>query len=220
MIDELKPMDVICGRGMNTSVHPGNVAFKKVMKKHEMEYICAKRSTKPKIAMKLLEDFRRHSVRFVKRERDGQGRFMWFDIGEQRAYEKVCQSLREGAPQLRRQMLASQAIQERQDTNTYKDTVQRTTMSTLPSLCEVSIPSPSSSSPSRHHPTEYDNEERDLSPVTKTPTDDNGYRTSKESYYYHPYSVGNRHHYNHHYNCPPSYHHHRRGEDEGLFLEY
>jgi hypothetical protein len=147
-IEGLLPTDVLCGRGMNTSVHPGkssgastvlsifttaislfrlprphstgNLAYKKIIKKYEMEYICSKRSVKPKIAMKLVEDFRRNNVRFVKRERDDNGRFYWIDIGEQRAYEKVCQSLREGAPQLRRQMLATDAIQKRQDSPSKK----------------------------------------------------------------------------------------------------
>lgn len=117
-VDGLQPTDVLCGRGMNTSIHPGNVAYKKFIKKHEMEYICSKRSVKPKLAMKLLEEFRRNNIRFVKRERDANGKYIWIDIGDQRAYEKVCQSLREGAPQLRRQMLSSQALQQRQDTNT------------------------------------------------------------------------------------------------------
>mmetsp|Transcript_10063 Transcript_10063/g.18346 ORF Transcript_10063/g.18346 Transcript_10063/m.18346 type:complete len:372 (+) Transcript_10063:138-1253(+) len=121
VVQELRPHDVLCGRGMNTSLHPGNVAFKKIIKQYEMQYICSKRSDKPNLAMKLLEDFRRKSVRFVKRERDPNGRYYWIEIGDQRAYEKVCQSLREGAPQLRRQMLASQAIQERQDSNTRKN---------------------------------------------------------------------------------------------------
>lgn len=120
-VNGLLPTDVLCGRGMNTSIHPGNVAFKKIIKKQEMQYICSKRGEKPKIALKLLEELRRNSVRFVKREKDDNGKFIWIDIGEQRAYEKVCQSLREGAPQLRRQMLSTQALQERQDNNTNKN---------------------------------------------------------------------------------------------------
>ncbi|KAG7354247.1 hypothetical protein IV203_003603 [Nitzschia inconspicua] len=119
-VDGLKPTDVLCGRGMNTSIHPGNLAYKKVIKKHEMEYICSKRSAKPHIAMKILEELRRNSIRFVKREKDANDKFIWIDIGDQRAYEKVCQSLREGAPQLRRQMLSSQALQQRQDSSTPK----------------------------------------------------------------------------------------------------
>lgn len=107
----LEPKDVVCGRGAPTSIHPGNLVFKKVIKKHEMKYLCSTRSEKPKIAMKLLEEFRTRGVRFVKRERAEDDRFEWIEIGEQRSYEKICQSLREGAPKLRRQMMATEAKQ-------------------------------------------------------------------------------------------------------------
>jgi hypothetical protein len=116
-VDGIKPTDVLCGRGMLTNIHPGNIAYKKVIKKHEMEYICSKRSVKPKLAMKLLKQFRHNAIRFVKRERDANDKYIWIDIGDQRAYQKVSQSLREGAPQLRRQMLSSQELQHRQDSD-------------------------------------------------------------------------------------------------------
>ncbi len=107
---ELQPNDVICGRGSPSCIHAGNVAFKRVIKKHEMEYMCSKRSDKPKIALKLLEEFRQNGMRFVKREREqDRGRFVWVEIDDKQAYEKICQSLREGAPHLRREMLANQA---------------------------------------------------------------------------------------------------------------
>jgi hypothetical protein len=182
-----------------------------------MQYICAKRSVKPKIAMKLLEEFRRHSIRFVKGERNSKGQFIWYDIGEQRAYEKVCQSLREGAPQLRRQMLASQAFQQRQDSDT-KNTNKRKAKEITTEEIAVSLPS----STSCHH-AGTEEEARDHSPVVKTNNDDY-YRKSKsfrndhcnESYYYHPYSNYN-HHYNHYdHHCPP---HPTRGEDP-FYQEY
>jgi hypothetical protein len=107
----LEPKDVVCGRGAPTSIYPGNLVFKKTIKKHEMTYLCSTRSEKPKIAMKLLEEFSTRGVRFVKRERNNDGGFVWVEIGEQRCYEKICQSLREGAPQLRRQLMATEAKQ-------------------------------------------------------------------------------------------------------------
>jgi hypothetical protein len=119
-VDGPRPTDVLCGRGMLTSIHPGNIAYKRVIKKHEMEYICSKRSVKPKLAMKLLKKFRRSSIRFIKREKDANDKYIWIDIGDQRAYQKVSQSLREGAPQLRRQMLSSQSFQNRQDSDINK----------------------------------------------------------------------------------------------------
>mmetsp|Transcript_23150 Transcript_23150/g.54656 ORF Transcript_23150/g.54656 Transcript_23150/m.54656 type:complete len:388 (-) Transcript_23150:194-1357(-) len=104
----LQPKDVVCGRGAPTSTHRGNVEFKKIIKQHEMKYICAKRNEKPKIAEKLLTTFQSDGVRFVKRERNEMGVFEWVEIGKGRAFEKVCQSLREEAPQLKRKMMAAE----------------------------------------------------------------------------------------------------------------
>lgn len=39
-----------------------------------------------------------------------RGHFAWQDIGEQRAYEKACQALREGAPELRKQLASKEAV--------------------------------------------------------------------------------------------------------------
>ena len=115
----LEPKDVVCGRGAPTSIYPGNLAFKKTLKKHEITYLCSTRSEKPKIAMKLLEEFCTRGVRFLKRERNKDGGFAWVEIGKQRSYEKICQSLREGAPQLRRQLMATEAkrMKNAKDTN-------------------------------------------------------------------------------------------------------
>jgi hypothetical protein len=66
---ELHPQDVICGRGQPTQTHPGNFAFKAVIQQHEMSYLCARRSEKPKIAWSLLDEFRAQGIRFVKREK-------------------------------------------------------------------------------------------------------------------------------------------------------
>ena len=125
---ELRPQDIICGRGQPTLTHPGNVAFKEVMQEHEMTYLCARRSEKPKIAWALLDEFRAKGVRFVKREKRGLAvvdhpatvtkskddnslhddeYYVWVEIGDKRAYAKITQSLREEAPQLRRQLLGS-----------------------------------------------------------------------------------------------------------------
>ena len=103
---QLQPEDIVCGRGAPASFHPGNQALKDLVKKHETAYLSSKRSEKPRIAMELMGILRSRGVRFVKREKMG-GRSIWIEIGDQSVYEKICKSLREGAPELRRQMLAS-----------------------------------------------------------------------------------------------------------------
>eukprot|EP00977_Amphora_coffeiformis_P014733 scaffold4214_cov172-Amphora_coffeaeformis.AAC.4 len=45
--------------------------------------------------------------RFLKRTKS-PGRFGWKEIGEQRAYEKACQALRENAPEIRRRLAAQE----------------------------------------------------------------------------------------------------------------
>jgi len=107
---QLQLKDVVCGRGAPTSSHPGNLAFIKIIKKHEMAYVCSRRNEKPNIATSIMKMLHSDGVRFVKREKNKKGSFEWVEIGEQRVFEKVCQSLREDAPQLRRQMLAREVL--------------------------------------------------------------------------------------------------------------
>eukprot|EP00934_Nitzschia_sp_Nitz4_P005550 Nitzschia sp. Nitz4//scaffold13_size275219//172280//173041//NITZ4_000890-RA/size275219-processed-gene-0.98-mRNA-1//1//CDS//3329536062//5540//frame0 len=103
----LRDKDIVCGRGAPSLVHPGNQSFRELIKQHEPEYLCAKRSDKPLIAMEVLEELRRRGVRFVRRIHK-RGGYIWVEVEENKAYDKVCQSLREGAPELRRKMLASE----------------------------------------------------------------------------------------------------------------
>ena len=103
----LRDKDIMCGRGAPTGTHPGNLEYKKVIKKYEMKYLCSKRSEKPDIATKVWNEFRTIGARFVKRERKNDGAFVWVEIDEKHVYEKICQSLREGAPRLRRQMMST-----------------------------------------------------------------------------------------------------------------
>ena len=70
------------------------------------------------IAMKIMDEVKSRGGRFVRRVKTARkgNSFGWEDIGEKRAYEKVCQALREGASELRRRMLAcSRRVQEDYD---------------------------------------------------------------------------------------------------------
>ena len=52
--------------------------------------------------------------RFLRRVKtSGTGRFALEEIGELRAYEKVCQALREGAPEIRRKMIAHSKMEDK-----------------------------------------------------------------------------------------------------------
>lgn len=112
LIYEIHDADVLCGRGAPTHRHAGNQYFRSLVDRFQSSYLAARRVEKPEIASQLVELIRERGGRFLKRTKiDGvgpSGHFCWIDIGEQRAYEKACQSLREGAPHLRRSLAAKE----------------------------------------------------------------------------------------------------------------
>ena len=105
---QLRDLDIVCGRGSPSMAHPGNQAYRALIRKHETGYLCARRSEKPVIATQVMEKLRLRGMRFVRRDYHPAG-MGWVELDENKVYEKVCQSLREGAPEMRRKMLASDA---------------------------------------------------------------------------------------------------------------
>jgi hypothetical protein len=106
---KLRPNDLVCGRGAPTKFHPGNQRLHELLVKdcYQTSYLCARRSEKPRIAIDLLGAIRSRGGRFVRRSKTIGRSFSWVEIGEKAAYDKVCQYLRDGAPELRRQLLAT-----------------------------------------------------------------------------------------------------------------
>ena len=109
LIYEVHEADVLCGRGAPTHRHSGNEYFRLVVDEHREESLRARRADKPLIASKVVELIESRGGRFLKRtKRPGlgpSGHFCWQEIGEQRAYEKACQALRENAVELRKSLL-------------------------------------------------------------------------------------------------------------------
>lgn len=103
---DLRQIDIVCGRGAPTNYHYGNQVFKEVVEEYQTKYLCAKRSDKPHIAMKIFDIVKESGARFVKRDK-AAGRFCWVEIDRKGAYDKICQALREGAPDLRRRVLSA-----------------------------------------------------------------------------------------------------------------
>ena len=86
----------------------GNRSFQDLIDARQTEYLSSKRSEKPEVATRIMELIKAKGGRFVRRVKNSfHGRFGWEEIEEKRAYEKVCQSLRERAPEVRRKMIAS-----------------------------------------------------------------------------------------------------------------
>jgi hypothetical protein len=99
----IHPHDVLCGRGGGTNNHPGNEAFRDLVTAQKVVYLNASKRDKPFVSRGIVRAIRSQSPpgRFLqKNEQTG----LWFDIGDQKAREKTSQALREGAPEIRREI--------------------------------------------------------------------------------------------------------------------
>ena len=91
------------GRGGATNSHSGNRSFRTLVKKFQERYLKAKKRDKPSVAAEIVQEIREKGGRFLKRaSTTPEGHVLWVDIGDERAKEKTCQALREGAPEIRR----------------------------------------------------------------------------------------------------------------------
>ena len=115
-VTELREHDVLSGRGGATNSYRGNRAFRILVKEYQDQYLKAKKRDKPAVASLIVETIRKRGGRFLRRDTsqfrrrpnrndgfDGGSMIQWVDIGDERAREKTCQALREGAPEIRRQ---------------------------------------------------------------------------------------------------------------------
>lgn len=105
----LRDSDIVCGRGAPTNYHVGNNRFRELVLDYNKDYFIAKRSDKPRIAMKILDVLASRGARFVRRVKGGSSTSShWEEVAHKIAYEKVCQALRDaGGPS--RQMMSSVA---------------------------------------------------------------------------------------------------------------
>jgi hypothetical protein len=102
-VKDIKPSDVLCGRGGATNSHSGNRAFRLLVKQFEEQYLRTKKAEKPSVASKVVDLVRERGGRLLRRwDTSEKGNVLWVDIGDDRAREKTCQALREGAPELRK----------------------------------------------------------------------------------------------------------------------
>lgn len=103
MIIELGRNDVLCGRGVTTNRHEGNVQYRSLVALYKEEYVTSTKKQKMKISRNLVQAIR---------SLNPPGRFLdkdpstghWFDIGDRKAIEKTSQALRDGAKQVRQQL--------------------------------------------------------------------------------------------------------------------
>lgn len=133
-ITSIHPEDVLSGRGGATNSHSGNRAFRSLVKKYQEEYLRAKKKDKPAVASVIVELIRKKGGRFLRRVEDESSvpgsLVRYIDIGDERAREKTCQALREGAPEIRRKKLTSSSDESdgigiKRSDSTSKDEVAR-----------------------------------------------------------------------------------------------
>mmetsp|Transcript_20207 Transcript_20207/g.40255 ORF Transcript_20207/g.40255 Transcript_20207/m.40255 type:complete len:537 (+) Transcript_20207:157-1767(+) len=105
--------DVLCGRGGGSQNHRGNDRYRRLVNKNKYRYLSSNKRGKRKIALELV------SMIYAL---DPPGRFLekhdwkptYDDIGEERAVVKVSQALREGAPEIRKKIVADRVARERE----------------------------------------------------------------------------------------------------------
>ncbi|CAB9525763.1 expressed unknown protein [Seminavis robusta] len=108
-VNQVGQHDVLCGRGAPTNYHPGNEFFRDLVKEYQSTYLSSKRADKPFVASHIVNIIQSRGGRFLRRyKRNGvsweRGHFVWVEVDPQKAYEKACQALREGAPELRKKL--------------------------------------------------------------------------------------------------------------------
>ena len=104
-IEGYNDADVLAGRGGSINVHPGNIKFRMLIDQRRREYLQARKTVKPQINKSIVNIIRRkYGGRFLKRESDG----LWYEIGDDRAQEKVGQAFRQKAPEMRKILFGDQ----------------------------------------------------------------------------------------------------------------
>lgn len=90
--------DVLCGRGGNINMHPGNIYFRKLVDSRKPAYITARfKREKRMIAESILNDIKRMKGRFLTKNDAGE----WVIYPDDKARDKTSQALREDAPKIR-----------------------------------------------------------------------------------------------------------------------
>ena len=95
--------DVLCGRGGGTNNHIGNEKFRDLVNQKKRDYLNSSKREKPLVSKSIVDEIRNMSPpgRFLQKN---EATNLWFDIGDQKAREKTSQALREGAPEIRKEL--------------------------------------------------------------------------------------------------------------------
>mmetsp|Transcript_13240 Transcript_13240/g.31767 ORF Transcript_13240/g.31767 Transcript_13240/m.31767 type:complete len:331 (+) Transcript_13240:103-1095(+) len=95
--------DVLSGRGNFVNYHAGNEHFRALVRKHKVDYVQCPKPQKGKFSKMIVDEIKNRNPpgRFLKQDAATK---LWYDIGEKKALDKTRQALREGAPDLMKEM--------------------------------------------------------------------------------------------------------------------
>ncbi|GKY97084.1 hypothetical protein MPSEU_000666900 [Mayamaea pseudoterrestris] len=91
--------DVLSGRGNFVNYHAGNENFRSLVRKHKVAYVACPKPQKGKFSKMIVDEVRalHPPGRFLKQDEVTK---LWYDIGDKKAMDKTRQALREGAPDI------------------------------------------------------------------------------------------------------------------------
>lgn len=95
--------DVLSGRGNFVNYHTGNEHFRALVRKHKLEYVRCPKPQKGKFSRMIVDEIKSMDPpgRFLKQDAKTK---LWYDIGDKKALDKTRQALREGAPEIMKEM--------------------------------------------------------------------------------------------------------------------
>ena len=95
--------DVLSGRGNFVNYHTGNEHFRSLVKKHKIAYVACPKPEKGRFSKVIVDEIRSMDPpgRFLKQN---QATKLWEDIGDKKSLDKTRQALREGAPELLKEL--------------------------------------------------------------------------------------------------------------------
>ena len=106
--------DVLSGRGNFVNYHAGNEHFRALVRKHKVDYVKCPKPQKGKFSKMIVDEIKNRNPpgRFLKQDASTK---LWYDIGEKKALDKTRQALREGAPELMKEMSGDDQGSEGED---------------------------------------------------------------------------------------------------------
>lgn len=108
MIETPHDHDVLSGRGNFVNYHAGNAFFRALVRKHKIAYVACPKPQKGKFSELIINEIKSRNPpgRFLKQD---PKTMMWYDIGEKKALDKSRQALREGAPDIEKELQVEQS---------------------------------------------------------------------------------------------------------------